>query len=67
MGPNIEFREVRVLRRQDFGTRSVPFTGTIGGIPEIVPGIDIKQTVNAVKFGINYRFGWGKAPVIASY
>jgi outer membrane immunogenic protein len=53
----------------DFGTRSVAFTGTIGGIPEVVPGIDIKQTVNAVKFGINYRFDWGKgkAPVVARY
>ena len=43
----------------DFGTRSLAFTGTIFGVPEVVPGIDIKQTVNAVKFGINYRFGWG--------
>jgi outer membrane immunogenic protein len=53
----------------DFGTRSVAFTGMIGGVPEVVPGIDIKQTVNAVKFGINYRFDWGKgkAPVIARY
>jgi len=53
----------------DFGTRSVAFTGTIGGIPEVVPGIDIKQRLNAVKFGINYRFDWGKgkAPVVARY
>ena len=51
----------------DFGTRNVTFTGTIGGVPEVVPGIDIKQRLSAVKFGINYRFGWGKAPVVARY
>jgi outer membrane immunogenic protein len=57
----------------DFGTRSVTLTGTfvpIGEtvvIPVTVPGIDVKQTINAVKFGINYRFDWGKAPVVARY
>jgi outer membrane immunogenic protein len=55
----------------DFGTRSVTFTGTIGptSVPEVVPGIDVKQTISAVKFGINYRFDWGKgkAPVVARY
>src|SRR6266536_3304571 len=51
----------------DFGTRSVTFTGTISGVPEEVPGIDIKQRISTVKFGINYRFGWGKAPVVARY
>jgi outer membrane immunogenic protein len=53
----------------DFGTRGVTFTGTFAGVPEVVSGIDIKQTINAVKFGINYRFDWGKgkAPVVARY
>jgi outer membrane immunogenic protein len=51
----------------DFGTRTVTFTGTLFGGPIEVPGIDIKQRVNAVKFGINYRFGWGKTPVVAGY
>jgi outer membrane immunogenic protein len=41
----------------DFGTRSVTFGGTIFGVPEVVPGINIKETISAVKFGINYRFG----------
>jgi opacity protein-like surface antigen len=53
----------------DFGTRGVTFIGTFAGVPEVVSGIDIKQTINAVKFGINYRFDWGKgkAPVVARY
>ncbi len=61
----------------DFGTRSVTLTGFFPGVgpstfpagPVAVPGVDIKQTISAVKFGINYRFGWGKgkAPVVASY
>jgi outer membrane immunogenic protein len=59
----------------DFGTRSLTLTGTfvpIGGTvltPVVVPGIDVKQTINAVKFGVNYRFDWGKgkAPIVARY
>jgi outer membrane immunogenic protein len=41
----------------DFGTRGVTFTGTIFGVPEVVPGINVKQTISTAKFGINYRFG----------
>jgi hypothetical protein len=41
----------------DFGTRDVTFTGTIFGVPEVVPGINVKQTISTVKFGVNYRFG----------
>ncbi len=58
-------------------TGSVTLTGFFPGVgpstfpagPVAVPGVDIKQTISAVKFGINYRFGWGKgkAPVVASY
>jgi outer membrane immunogenic protein len=40
----------------DFGTRKLAFPGTIFGIPEVVPGVDIKETISTVKFGINYRF-----------
>ena len=43
----------------DFGTRSVTLAGTFAGAPITVPGVDVKQTISAVKFGINYRFGWG--------
>ena len=32
-------------------------TGTIFGVPEIVPGINVKETISTVKFGVNYRFG----------
>jgi outer membrane immunogenic protein len=41
----------------DFGTRSYPFdlTPTVFG----VANVDIKQRVQVVKFGLNYRFGWG--------
>jgi outer membrane immunogenic protein len=41
----------------DFSTRSLALPGTIFGIPEIVPGINVKETISTVKFGINYRFG----------
>src|SRR6266567_1751770 len=51
----------------DFGTRSVTLTGFFPGVgpstfpagPIAVPGVDIKQTISAVKFGINYRVGRG--------
>jgi hypothetical protein len=35
----------------------VTFGGTIFGVPEVVPGINIKETISTVKFGVNYRFG----------
>jgi outer membrane immunogenic protein len=38
-------------------TRNLALPGTIFGVPEIVPGINIKETISSVKFGINYRFG----------
>jgi hypothetical protein len=37
--------------------RNLALPGTIFGAPEIVPGINIKETISSVKFGINYRFG----------
>jgi outer membrane immunogenic protein len=42
----------------DFGTRGVTLAGTFSGRPTTVSGVDVKQTISAVKFGINYRFGW---------
>ena len=47
----------------DFGTRDVTFTGAIFGVPEVVPGINVKQTISTLKVGINYRFG----PVTGAY
>jgi outer membrane immunogenic protein len=41
----------------DFGTRNLTFPGTIFGVPEVVPGVNIEKTISTVKFGINYRFG----------
>src|SRR2546430_1135693 len=41
----------------DFSTRNLALAGTIFGAPEIVPGINVKETISTVKFGINYRFG----------
>jgi outer membrane immunogenic protein len=48
----------------DFGAHSVTLTGFFPGVgpstfpsgPIAVPGVDIKQTISVVKFGINYRF-----------
>ena len=41
----------------DFSTRNLTLPGTIFGVPEVVPGINIKENISTVKFGINYRFG----------
>jgi outer membrane immunogenic protein len=41
----------------DFSTRNLSLPGTIAGVPEVVPGVNIKETIQTVKFGINYRFG----------
>src|SRR5438477_11086659 len=41
----------------DFSTRNLALPGTIFGVPEIVPGINVKETISTVKFGINYCFG----------
>ena len=30
---------------------------TIFGVPEVVPGINVKETISTGKFGVNYRFG----------
>src|SRR5438093_5832838 len=58
----------------DFGTKHVTFTG--GDLRDIslhhlgAGDADINQRINVVKFGINYRFGFGKAavaPVVARY
>jgi outer membrane immunogenic protein len=51
----------------DFGTRLVNFTRV--GSPSDTPNADIKQDINVVKFGINWRFNWGKgkAPIVARY
>ena len=41
----------------NFSTTNLSLPGTIAGIPEVVPGVNVKQTIQTVKFGINYRFG----------
>ncbi len=56
-----------------FGNRDLSFPCTNGaGSCGLRGPVNIKQDINAVKFGINYRFNWGKAPigkapVVASY
>jgi len=47
----------------DFGTKSIPFTFVTGGFSETW---DIKQQVQVIMAGINFRFGWG-GPVVARY
>ena len=44
-------------------------TGGYGFVDEQGLSEHIKQRIETVKFGINYRFNWGKgkAPVVASY
>jgi outer membrane immunogenic protein len=51
-----------------FGNRDLFFTCTNGaGFCGLRGPVTVKQDINAVKFGINYRFNWGKAPVVARY
>jgi outer membrane immunogenic protein len=40
-----------------FGTSNLSLPGTIAGVPDVVRGVNVKQTDQTVKFGINYRFG----------
>jgi outer membrane immunogenic protein len=43
----------------DFGTRSVTLTDPNGFVGPVSGPVDVKQRIDAVKFGINYRFGMG--------
>ncbi len=49
-----------------FGTKTIPFTAPGGGFSE---SWDIRQNVQAVLVGLNFRFNFGKAPaaVLAKY
>jgi outer membrane immunogenic protein len=54
----------------DFGTKSVSFTGAFVGDEEgccETARFDAKQRLETVKIGVNYRFNFGKAPVVARY
>jgi outer membrane immunogenic protein len=50
----------------DFGTKQAALFNPVHDVS--IPA-DVKQRTEAVKFGINYRFGWGKTPtpVVAKY
>jgi outer membrane immunogenic protein len=51
----------------DFGTKNVTFYSCCDGF---FSKIDVKQTIEVVKFGLNFRFdvpGLGKAPLAARY
>lgn len=50
----------------EFGTKSIPFNLVTGGFSETW---DIKQEVQVIMAGVNFRFGWSqpKAPVITKY
>ncbi len=44
-------------RRQNSAGRFVDLLGNFGPVPA-----DVNQQIHTVKFGVNYRFGYGKAP-----
>jgi len=49
----------------DFGTRTIPFAlADHGGLSETW---DIKQNVQVLLAGVNFRFNWGKTPIVARY
>jgi opacity protein-like surface antigen len=43
---------------------NLAFPAALAGVTNT---ISVNQQIHMVKLGINYRFGWGKAPVVASY
>ena len=45
-----------------FGTRNTAFTSPVGPFTE-----DVRQNISLVKAGVNYRFNWGGAPLMAKY
>jgi outer membrane immunogenic protein len=45
-----------------FGTRNTAFTSPVGPFTE-----DVRQNISLVKAGVNYRFNWGGAPLVAKY
>ena len=51
----------------DLGNKNVGFTN-VSPAPGVraVDGFNIDQTMQQVKFGVNYRFNWG-APIVARY
>jgi outer membrane immunogenic protein len=50
-----------------FGTKSVTLIGTPPGCTAFCTIDNIKQTVDKVLVGVDYRFDWGKSPVAAKY
>jgi outer membrane immunogenic protein len=52
----------------DFGTRNYAVPVLVGALPvAITANTDITEKMHLVKFGLNYRFDFGKAPVVARY
>jgi outer membrane immunogenic protein len=53
----------------DFGTKTVRLLdGDTADVPGY-PGFDIdtKLRIHAITAGVNYRFNWGKTPIVAKY
>jgi outer membrane immunogenic protein len=53
----------------DLGTKNITLPGSIC-TPTCLPAsrtVAIGQTIQLIKVGINYRFWWGKTPVVAKY
>jgi outer membrane immunogenic protein len=51
---------------KDFAFNTVPATALIPGGAGLLDRFSITERIHAVKFGVNYRFGWG-GPVYAAY
>jgi outer membrane immunogenic protein len=49
----------------DLGSETYTFVDTVTGVG--LGDLEIDQQVHVVKAGINYRFNWGAAPVVARY
>ena len=50
----------------DFGSKNISLSTTAFGTT-FTGGVDVDTDIHVVKFGLNYRFGYAKAPVVAKY
>jgi outer membrane immunogenic protein len=51
----------------DFGSEQTTSVGTFGPITGTTALRNSSETIDIVKFGLNYRFNWGYSPVVARY
>ncbi len=51
----------------DFGSHDVALNGRFANSDTFNRTVHVDQQIHQLKIGLNYRFNWGKSPVVASY